>query len=74
MPYFLFFTTEKSLWINVIQLSLQIKQLAVPSVVDSDDTPGAICVCETHYAGWNMQGGNDIKWSLNKKGYLHWAQ
>lgn len=50
---------------NWIQLWLRDKQLSVPSVVDSDDTPGAICVCETHSAGWNMQGGNDIKWSLN---------
>lgn len=50
---------------NRIQLWLRDKQLSVPSVVDSDDTPGAICVCETHSAGWNMQGGNDIKWSLN---------
>lgn len=41
------------------------KQLSVLSVVDSDDTPGAICLCETHYARWDMQGGNDIKWSLN---------
>lgn len=44
---------------------LRDKQLSVPSVVDSDDTPGAICVCETHSAGWNMPRGNDIKWSLN---------
>lgn len=40
-------------------------QLSVPSSVDSDDTPGAICLCETHDARWDMQGGNDIKWSLN---------
>lgn len=41
------------------------KQFSVPSVVDSDDTPGAICLRETHYARWDMQGGNYIKWSLN---------
>lgn len=35
------------------------------SVVDSDDTPGAICVRETHSSRWNVQGGNDIKRSLN---------
>lgn len=50
---------------NILQLWLRDKQLFVPSVIDSDDTPGAICVCETHSTGWNMQGGNDIKWSLN---------
>lgn len=63
--YFSFCNALKSLWIDVIQLWLHDKQCSVPSVVDSDDTPGAICVCETHSAGWNMQGGNDIKWSLN---------
>lgn len=41
------------------------KQLSLWSVVDSDHTPGAICVCETHYARWDMQGRNDIKWSLD---------
>lgn len=41
------------------------KQLSVRSVVDSDDTPGAVCLRETHYARWDLQGGNDIKWSLN---------
>lgn len=41
------------------------KQLSLWPVVDSDHTPGAICLCETHYARWDMQGGNDIKWSLD---------
>ena len=41
------------------------KQLSAPCVADSDDTPGAICLRETHYARWDMQGGNYIKWSLN---------
>lgn len=51
-----------SKWIHLLLCD---KQPSVPSVVDSDDTPGAICVCETHSAGRNMQGGNDFKWSLN---------
>lgn len=48
-----------------MHLQLRDKQLSVPSVVDSDNTPGAICVCETHSAWRYLQGGNDIKWSLN---------
>lgn len=69
----MFIQAALMLYIPVVPLPLGLqqihlrhgKQLSVPSVVDSDDTPGAICLCETHYARWDMQGGNDIKWSLN---------
>ena len=48
-----------------IQLFLWHEQLCVSSVVDSDDTSGAVRVREANTPRWNVQGGNDIKWSLN---------
>lgn len=50
------------------------QQLSVLSAADSDHTPGAFCVCETHHAGWDLQGGTDPERSPNKKGHLHGAQ
>lgn len=58
----------------LILVRLQAQQLSVSSSADSDNTPGAVCVCEADYARRDVQGGNDIKRRANKEGYLYRAQ